>query len=75
MTPDLQTNWCAILGYVSPSASSLVVGFWVVRCTSRNLLAAEMAQVAALLMDGDGIGGHRHGTSAETSRLGRQLPN
>jgi pheromone shutdown protein TraB len=44
---------------VSPSASSLVVGFSVDLETSRNLLPAVAAQLAALLMGGDCIGGHR----------------
>ena len=47
---------------VSPSARSLVVGLSVVLATSRKLLPAVVAQGAALLMDCDRIGGHRHGS-------------
>lgn len=42
----------ASVSAVSPSARSLVVGFSVVRATSRNLLPAVAAQGAALLIGG-----------------------
>jgi hypothetical protein len=46
---------------VSPSASCFVVGFSVSLATCLDLLPADTAHCAALLMDGDRIGRHRQG--------------
>jgi ANTAR domain-containing protein/GAF domain-containing protein len=58
---------------VSSSANTFVVGFSVVLATSRNLLPADTAQCAALLMDGDGSGQRRQPGRGWTRQASRHV--